>query len=84
MIFLAFIFSFYGLANPVKKSDLNPSQENPTVPGTKFPIKEMNTAPTSPPIHEDKDKSRFTLKASKQRQEELRRKKSQQKEKNEN
>lgn len=50
-------------ANPVKKSDLHPAVEEPVIPGTEVPLEKLNTAPTSPPIEEQEEDSRYMLKA---------------------
>ncbi|MBA2404390.1 MAG: hypothetical protein H0V66_06435 [Bdellovibrionales bacterium] len=57
--------------NPVKKSDLDPTLEGPVIPGTKVPVEELNTAPTSPQLEEENKEFRNTLRARKEKQKEI-------------
>lgn len=60
---LLLAMSTLAVANPVKKAELMPKQDEPMVPGTKVPVETLNTAPTSPQLEEED--FRNTLKAGK-------------------
>lgn len=58
-------------AGPLKKADLDPTVQEPRIPGSEIPLERMNTAPTEPEVLPEDKEFRDVLEARKQKEEEL-------------
>ncbi len=65
--------SAQSFADPLKKAELLPDQDEATIPGTNVPLEELNTAPGSPQLQEEELESRTILKAREEKERELKR-----------
>lgn len=59
------IFPILLTANPIERENLSPTVKEPLIPGTKVPLREMNSAPTPIPSANRSDYFRQTLKGTK-------------------